>query len=72
MALHYLAAHTSIAFFTFSRPPVTVMPAREETGVTLLRRRVFSAAVPIGHAESTSAAAPDTCGVAIDVPLYDA
>src|SRR5262245_24412291 len=55
--------------FTFNRPPVTVLPASEAIGLTLFMRFAFRAAVFRLHLESTSAAAPATCGVAIEVPL---
>ena len=58
-----------MALSTFSRPPVTVLPASELIGSTLFMRFAFSSAVVSEHLESTSAAAPETCGVAIEVPL---
>jgi hypothetical protein len=54
---------------TFNRPPVTVLPDNEPIGSTLLSRLLFSSAVSSGQTDNTSAAAPETCGVAIDVPL---
>ncbi len=55
---------------TFSRPPVTVFPAREGTGSTLERIRSFSACAFIcGFAAASNATAPATCGVAIEVPF---
>src|SRR5437870_2972336 len=54
---------------TFSRPPVVVFPNRAGTKSTAFRRFAFRAAVFRLQADKTSAAAPDTIGVAIDVPL---
>src|SRR5262245_9240301 len=62
-------AQARMDLFTFSRPPVTVLPASELIWSTLLMRFAFKSAVLNEHLESTSAAAPETCGVAIDVPL---
>src|SRR5262249_55112215 len=61
-----------IALSTFNRPPVTVLPDKELTGSTLLRRFAFRLAVLSAHLEGASAAAPETCGVAIEVPLKKA
>src|SRR5262245_34010885 len=58
-----------MALFTFSRPPVTVLPAIDVTGSTLFMRFAFRLAVLREHLDSTKAAAPETCGVAIEVPL---
>ena len=38
----------------------------------MLRRSVFRLAVLSAHLDSTSTAAPETCGVAIEVPLRKA
>src|SRR5205814_3999975 len=57
-----------IALSTFSRPPVIVIPERLATGSTFASKASFSAAVLSVQAESSSRAAPETCGVAIDVP----
>src|SRR5262245_26930527 len=57
------------ALFTLRRPPVTVMPVIDGIRSTLPRIRLLRLAVFIGQADNTSAAAPETCGVAIDVPL---
>src|SRR5262245_2014789 len=62
-------AQARMDLFTFSRPPVTVLPASELIWSTLFMRFAFRLAVLNEHLESTSAAAPETCGVAIDVPL---
>src|SRR5262244_3122487 len=61
-----------MALFTFNRPPVTVLPESELIGSTLFMRFAFKLAVLNEHLESTSAAAPETCGVAIEVPLKTA
>ena len=54
----------------FSRRPVNVMPASEATGSPLNIKRLLSfVTVRFGFAASNNAAAPATCGVAIDVPL---
>ena len=63
------ARHECTALFTLRRPPVIVMPASEATASTVPTRASFSAGVSSWQTESRSAAAPDTCGVAIDVPL---
>src|SRR5262245_7841974 len=62
-------AQARIALFTFNRPPVTVLPASELIWSTLFMRFAFRLAVLNVHLESTRAAAPETCGVAIEVPL---
>ena len=59
----------SIARPRFSRPPVIVMPESAGIGSTLFNSSDFTAAVFAKQRESSSAAAPDTCGVAIEVPL---
>ena len=61
-----------IALQTFNRPPVVVIPARLATESTLLRIALLSwstvkPACP--GAERINAAAPETCGVAMEVPL---
>src|SRR5205823_5177907 len=58
-----------IALSTFSRPPVIVIPERLATGSTFASKAFFSPAVLSVQAESNSRAAPETCGVAIDVPF---
>src|SRR5262249_5800610 len=62
-------AHDRIAASTFKRPLVETLPERPATTSTWLKMAVLSAGVVNAQRESTSAAAPDTCGVAIDVPL---
>ncbi len=63
-------AHPVTARQTSSRPPVTVRPASAGTRSTAPSSRASSwAVVSVGSAESTSAAAPLTCGAAIEVPL---
>ena len=57
---------------TSRRPPVTVTPASD--GVATTRERMasrISAALAAGFIDLYRAAAPVTCGVAIDVPLMD-
>ena len=62
--------HARMALFTFNRPPVTLLPDSAAIGSTLPSKLLFKAAVSRdGQLESTSAAAPETWGVAIDVPL---
>src|SRR5262249_29569842 len=61
-----------MALFTFNRPPLTVLPQGELIGSTLVMRFAFKLAVLNEHLESTSAAAPETCGVVIEVPLKTA
>src|SRR6266576_801944 len=58
-----------MAVFTLRRPPVTRRPASNGIGSTLFNRLFLSAAVSSAQLERTSAAAPETCGAAIDVPL---
>ncbi|GAC1446789.1 MAG: hypothetical protein NVSMB56_08820 [Pyrinomonadaceae bacterium] len=58
-----------IALLTFSRPPVVVLPDNEAIGSTLAIKLLLSPAVSSVQRESTSAAAPETWGVAIEVPL---
>ena len=60
----------SIALATLSRPPVRVLPLRADTSSTVFSSlALICAAVASGKADLTNAAAPATCGVAIDVPL---
>ena len=66
-------AGTTSALRTLSRPLVSVgydaLAPMEPIGSTLLSSRAFmSATLRFGNADQTSAAAPATCGVAIDVP----
>jgi hypothetical protein len=61
--------HAVIALYTFNRPPVTVRPVNEGIWSTLASSTFLSVTVSSVQADSTSAAAPETCGVAIDVPL---
>src|SRR5262245_32386711 len=52
------------------RPPVTVRPAIDATGSAVaISRALISRPVSVGKCERSRAAAPDTCGVAMDVPL---
>ena len=53
-----------------SRPPVSTTPARLGRGSAKFRIRFFASRWSMaGNRENTSAVAPDTCGVAIEVPL---
>ena len=62
--------HASMRAPTSRRPPVAVMPAMDAVGAVVERiaARIW-AAVMVGLRAAHRAAAPDTCGVAIDVPL---
>ncbi len=54
----------------FRRPPLTAFPASAATGSADASSACLRcAALHAGCAEATSAAAPATCGVAIEVPL---
>ena len=56
---------------TFRRAPVRTVPDRAGIGSAKLRIRFLtSAAAMPGNRPKTSPAAPATCGVAIEVPLY--
>ena len=58
------------AALTLSSPPVATLPCNAVSGV--VEERIadrISAAVASGLAAASSATAPVTCGVAIDVPL---
>src|SRR5262249_8261203 len=62
--------HAATALATFRRPPVVVLPDSDAIGSTLFSSTVLSDAVFVcEQRDRTSAAAPDTCGVAIEVPL---
>ena len=57
------------AWSTLSRPPVLVAPFSAATGSTVRRRRAFRPTpLALGNTALASAAAPETAGVAIDVP----
>ena len=58
---------------TSRRPPVAVMPSSDAVGAAVERMaaRIWGA-VMAGFIDAQRAAAPETCGVAIDVPLYEA
>jgi hypothetical protein len=58
-----------MALFTFNRPPVVVRPLSEGIRSTLFRMLVLRFAVFKAQRERIKAAAPETWGVAIDVPL---
>src|SRR5262245_63877701 len=62
-------AQLRIALSALSRPFVTVIPVIDGITSTLLRIAAFNCVVFRLHADSTSTADPDTCGVAIEVPL---
>mmetsp|Transcript_32666 Transcript_32666/g.77490 ORF Transcript_32666/g.77490 Transcript_32666/m.77490 type:complete len:247 (+) Transcript_32666:541-1281(+) len=56
---------------TLSRPPDTILPASAPDGVTVLRSAAFSSVgVSSGLWDRSSAAAPATWGVAMDVPDF--
>ena len=60
------------ALKTLSRLPVWVLPASDETRSPLSRTLAQAwAAVSAGLCASSSESAPETCGVAIDVPLMN-
>ena len=59
----------SIARPRFRRPPVIVMPDSAGIRSTLFTNKDLTAAVLAVQRESSSAAAPATCGVAIEVPF---
>ena len=62
-------AHDATAASAFRRQPVIVRSARAAVGSTDINSATLNWAVEREHADSSSAAAPDTWGVAIDVPL---
>src|SRR2546423_13617857 len=62
-------AQERMALFTLRRPPVMVTFAKAGTASTLLRMVVLRFAVLKAQRERISAAAPETWGVAMDVPL---
>ena len=72
IGLPVLAAQLRIALFTLRRPPVTVTPARLARGSTFASSVDFRAAVVRLQADNTNIAAPETCGVAMEVPLREA
>src|SRR5215471_9127035 len=53
---------------TFSRPFEPTRPCKLERTSTLARIAAFSCDIVSSHVASIRAAAPDTCGAAIDVP----
>jgi hypothetical protein len=67
------AGGTSSALRTLSRPLVSVgydafAPMEPMGSAPLSSRALTTAALRLGNADQTSAAAPATCGAAIDVP----
>src|ERR1700681_4153800 len=64
-------AQLRIARSAFNRPLVWTLPETEGITSTALRIADLSCVVFREQPERTSAAAPATCGVAIDVPLRD-
>ena len=66
------AVQADSALKTFNRPPVMVMPLIDGMGSTVSSSSCFKASVLKSQTESASAAAPATCGVAIDVPVREA
>jgi hypothetical protein len=55
---------------TFSRPPVDVSTSDDLASTVRSRRALIAIELAPGLAAFTSAAAPATCGVAIEVPLH--
>ena len=64
-----VGAQARSALSTFRRPLVPTEPESAVSTSTLLRSVALSVAVSSAHFARMSAADPDTCGVAIDVPL---
>jgi hypothetical protein len=61
---------TAIGRNALSRPPVATRPASEGRGSTWLRSSCLaSAAAIVGWSAKMRPSAPETCGVAIEVPL---
>src|SRR4051812_43015102 len=54
------------------RPPLATFPVSAASGCTFASRVILSVAIETHCDESISAAAPATCGVAIEVPLVKA
>src|SRR5579864_8584918 len=65
-------AQLRIALLAFNRPLVWTRPVTEGITSTVSRIAALSCAVFSEQPDRTSAAAPATCGVAIDVPLSEA
>ena len=63
------AAQAVTARYAFSLPPVDALPSIDGMTSTVFRRSALRAVVDNWHTDNTSAAAPDTIGVAMDVPL---
>src|SRR5687768_1782613 len=63
------AIHEWMALLTLSRPPLIVSNAIDAIGSTDPTITSFNCSVFIRQCDRTSAAAPDTWGAAIDVPL---
>src|ERR1700731_3711628 len=62
--------HPSVALHTSRRPPLVTLPSSEGSLSTLARMSALSSATEShGSAERMSAAAPETCAVAIELPL---
>lgn len=64
-----LSGHPPIALQMSSRPPVRTRPAKAGIGSTWSRMSAFSAVADRYPRERISAAAPATCGDAIEPPL---
>src|SRR5262245_64401932 len=56
---------------TFNRPLVTTRPTKAGMTSTVLSNAALSCVVVNAQPDRTRAAAPATCGVAIDVPLRE-
>src|SRR5512144_1127324 len=65
-----LPLHAASARCTLSRPPDAMRPASPAIRSELFNNSARSAAVSSVHFDRISAAAPETCGVAIDVPVF--
>ena len=64
-----IVAATARAAVTSRAPPVATLPVNAAALCTLESSAVRSCAtVSVGYEDSSTAAAPATCGVAIDVP----
>ena len=65
-----VSTHPAIALHTFRRPPVISLPDSDGSLSTFSRMSARSAVVVIeGATDRMSAAAPATCGAAIEPPL---
>ena len=65
-----MAASTAALAFTMPEPHCEQVAGKARA--VLCRMDVTWSGVSVGFTDSISATTPDTCGVAIDVPLYSA